>query len=193
VGTYFVTGRLALENTSGAIVTQDDLIEMVSRGHEIGCHTYSHQSVMGRNANDLANDLDLNATRLREAANLEGLFTFAYPYGQVSWTAKRVCGARFAACRGVREGMNYRFVDLSELRASRIFHPTYSPRHISELVKKCKRRGAWLIFYTHDVTERPSEWGCTPQEFTSVVQEVVNAGIEILSIKAAVGKSMFRT
>ena len=32
-----------------------------------------------------------------------------------------------------------------------------------------RARNGWIIFYTHDVAEQPSEWGCTPAQLEAVV------------------------
>ena len=37
------------------------------------------------------------------------------------------------------------------------------------------RRRAWLILYTHDVTEQPSPWGCTPQSLERLAEAAARA------------------
>jgi hypothetical protein len=37
------------------------------------------------------------------------------------------------------------------------------------LIDRACKIGGWLIFYTHDVTETPSRFGCTPRQWESVV------------------------
>jgi hypothetical protein len=37
----------------------------------------------------------------------------------------------------------------------------------------------WLIFATHDVAAAPSDYGCTPQFFSTVVQLAVESGARV--------------
>jgi peptidoglycan/xylan/chitin deacetylase (PgdA/CDA1 family) len=190
-GTYFVSASLLSENRSDSS-RLEELRALLAGGHEIGCHTYRHRSVVGQSRQELQADVLRNARELARIAGVEGLFTCSYPFGEVTYRAKRFCAAHFAATRGIRAGLNHRLLDLSELRAVRIYHRTFSLPYFQNLVARCRRESAWLIFYTHDVAEDPSPWGCTPDEFESVVRMVVNEGIPILTMKAAIGRIMFR-
>ena len=191
-GTYYVAGSIAREPDEKQMVRLEDLQSLLARGHELGCHTYSHRSVVGRSWQDLEEDVALNARTLLEASGGHSLTSFSYPLGEVSFRAKRLCAARFAAARGVRPGLNHRIIDLSELRAISIYHHGFSLARLQQLVETCKRESAWLIFYTHDVCANPSRWGCTEEEFAAVLDAVVKSGIEIMTVRAAVGRMMFR-
>lgn len=191
-GTYYVAGSIAKEPREKQMVRLEDLQSLLARGHELGCHTYSHRSVVGRSVQDLDDDIALNATTLFEACGVQALPSFSYPLGEVSFAAKRLCAGRFAAARGVRPGLNHRIIDLSELRAISIYHRNYSLTRLQQLIDVCKRQSAWLIFYTHDVRANPSTWGCTEEEFAAVLDAVVKSGIEIMTVRAAVGRMMFR-
>jgi hypothetical protein len=48
-----------------------------------------------------------------------------------------------------------------------------------------------VIFFTHDVSDEPSPYGCRPGELAGVLQAVIDRGIEILPIKNAAGKMRF--
>jgi peptidoglycan/xylan/chitin deacetylase (PgdA/CDA1 family) len=191
-GTYYVSGSIAKEPDSNEMLRLADLQPLLARGHEVGCHTYSHTSVVGRSTQDLEADLDENARTIAAACGVESLTSFSYPLGEVSFRAKRLCAGKFAAARGIRSGLNHRFIDLSELRAVSIYSNTYSLQRFRDLVDAAKRQSAWLIFYTHDVCANPSRWGCTEQEFAAVLNAVVESGIEIMTVRAAVGRMMFR-
>jgi peptidoglycan/xylan/chitin deacetylase (PgdA/CDA1 family) len=45
-----------------------------------------------------------------------------------------------------------------------------------------KRRTAWLILYTHDVADRPSEWGCTPAVLERLIDKSIAAGFEVVTV-----------
>lgn len=191
-GTYYIAGSIAQEPDNKQMVRLQDLQSLLARGHELGCHTYSHRSVVGRSTRDLEEEIDLNARTLTQASGAHALTSFSYPLGEISFRAKRLFARRFAAARGVRPGLNHRVIDLSELRAISIYHYDYSLPRLKQLIDTCKRESAWLIFYTHDVRANPSRWGCTEEEFAAVVDAVVKSGIEIMTVRAAVGRMMFR-
>lgn len=193
-GTFFVTGSWLDDGSEHRrhMLSIGDLRNLVASGHELGCHTYTHQSLLGLSRTSLSDDLDRNRELLLRASGAESLATFSYPFGEASWMAKRVIAARFAAARGVRPGINGRFVDLSQLRATPITDAGFSPDHLRALIRKSVRNRGWLIFYTHGVTEAASPWGCTIEQFSFVLDLVVKSGTEILPMRSAVGRIMHR-
>ena len=42
-----------------------------------------------------------------------------------------------------------------------------------------------MIFYTHDISENPSPFGCKPSQFERVVRSAVQAGAKILTVGSA--------
>lgn len=191
-GTYFVSSSMLDVDGSHGMLRPEDLNSLVARGHEIGCHTFSHNSVSGQNRRDLLIEFERNEQNLAKLCGVERLVSFSYPFGEVSFLAKSVVSEHFAVGRGIREGLNHSLLDLAELRACRIFHEGYSQERVQTLIGECKRKSAWLVFYTHDVADRPSRWGCTPAELGEVVGAVRDAGIEIQTMRGAVGRLMFR-
>src|SRR5262249_6519676 len=94
---------------------------------------------------------------------------FAYPFGAVSRHAKRVLGPLFSSCRGIEAGLNAENADFNELKANRIYAKTFDLASTTKLVDQCCSSGSWLIFYTHDISETPSAYGCTPGQFEAIV------------------------
>ena len=47
---------------------------------------------------------------------------------------------------------------------------------------QAERRKAWLILYTHDVTDSPSDFGCTPQALERLADEAMKRGFEIVTV-----------
>ncbi len=108
--------------------------------------------------------------------------SIAFPYGSTSLDAKRAAAARFATCRGIREGIARGRCDLALLPANRLYS-TSVPRHaVDRTLAALRARGGWLIFYTHDVTASPSEWGCTPAYLAGVVAAVRQAGLAVRTV-----------
>ena len=193
-GTFFVTGSWLDDGSESRrhMLSSGDLRELVESGHELGCHTYAHQSLLGLSRKSLRADLDRNRELLLRASGAESLATFSYPFGEASWLAKQVIAGRFAAARGVRPGVNGRVVDLSQLRAIPIMDKEFSSDGLRSLICKTVRNRGWLIFYTHGVTEAAPPWGCSIAQFSVVLDLVAEAGVEILPMRSAVGRIMHR-
>ena len=75
----------------------------LARGHEIGCHTYSHRAVSTLSRRELAGDIDRNRAALDAiCTGQRASRNFAFPYGDVSFGAKRYLERRFDSCRSGR-------------------------------------------------------------------------------------------
>jgi hypothetical protein len=46
----------------------------------------------------------------------------------------------------------------------------------------------WLIFATHDVSDNPSAYGCTPDYFQKVVAHAARSGATVLTVAKAFEK-----
>ena len=155
-GTFYLTGSYC-----GRVVDNvpqygaEDLAVLAQAGHEIGCHTFSHPRVSALSAAALNREIKLNAAFL--ARHLPGLQlrTFAYPFGDVSFTATMRLQSKFVCCRSSEPGFNSGTADLGRLRSVRLYDRLVSPEDVSNIVEQAVTRTAWLIFYTHDVTRIP--------------------------------------
>jgi peptidoglycan/xylan/chitin deacetylase (PgdA/CDA1 family) len=194
VGTFFVAGA-TLDQASGKyaqMLGSRDLEALVRRGHELGCHSYSHRSLRSSPIEEIRADFDRNREVLLGASGAESLTSFAYPFGEANWTAKAEVAKRFAAARGVRPGINGRILDLAQLRAVGIHADEFSEGRVQALIQRTLKTRGWLIFYTHEVEASPSSIGCTEQQFERTLDMVVASQIEVLSMRSAVGRIMHR-
>jgi peptidoglycan/xylan/chitin deacetylase (PgdA/CDA1 family) len=186
-GTFYVAGSLVgtTSDIYGAYCTRDDLTALHSRGHEIGCHTYGHTHVSTLSARGLIAELDRNVACIEPALGGQAMRSFAYPFGDMSPLRKLQAQTRFATCRGNVAGINAGKIDLGDLRAERIYEQTIDHDRVAALLKSITASPAWLVFYTHDVAERPSPYGCTPVTFERVVKQVKAAGATVLTVRDA--------
>jgi peptidoglycan/xylan/chitin deacetylase (PgdA/CDA1 family) len=169
-----------------------DLRALVERGHELGCHTYSHKTLRSMPIPELRADLDRNREVLLGESGVESLISFAYPFGEASWTTKREIAKRFAAARGVRPGINGQILDLAQLLAVHIYAEDFSTERIQALISRTVKTRGWLIFYTHEVELAPPKEGCTEQQFAAVLDMVIGSHIEVLPMRSAIGRMMHR-
>jgi peptidoglycan/xylan/chitin deacetylase (PgdA/CDA1 family) len=169
-GTYYTACSLAgRSDDPWPLFDADDLHEAHERGHEIGCHTNTHLDCAAANSRLLRAEIRANAKSLAPIVGQYGLASFAYPFGRTSKVARRLLSNRFASCRGIQPGINAGVPDYAELRANKIYMSLFDKEKIKELIERNRSVGGWLIFYTHDVSDLPSPYGCTEAQLECVV------------------------
>jgi peptidoglycan/xylan/chitin deacetylase (PgdA/CDA1 family) len=187
-GTYYVSAGLAGQTGEmGAMFEAADAREAHHAGHEIACHTFSHLNCARAAKGEILAQLRDNAAAL--SAMLDGFAprNFAFPYGAVSAAAMRAVGPRFASCRGIADGINHASSDLAQLSANKIYASIFDETRLRALIDRNRSLGGWLIFYTHDVDEAPSRYGCTPEQLERVVGYAAERS-EILPVRDAVAR-----
>ena len=188
--TYYVAMGLQDTNSGmGRLFARNDLFKLLEAGHEIGCHTYSHMKCTQASAQELLEDIWRNEETISKELKIQDcLENFSYPNGEVTLQAKEILGRRFTTCRGVYRGINTSVVDLALLKANPLYSATFSLGHVASLIEETSLRKGWLIFYTHDVQDNPSKWGCTPEYLDTVCQYAVESECQVLPIKEALNE-----
>jgi peptidoglycan/xylan/chitin deacetylase (PgdA/CDA1 family) len=190
-GTYFVAGSRMGRYIDGLDhFVQQDLVDLVESGHEIGSHTYSHTPLSSARPIQVRNDLERNRDFVQQIVGDYTMSSFAYPQGEVSVSSKDLLRAYFPICRGIWFGMNKRNIDFMNLKAVPLT-PSLDHAKVLTLIDDAKASNGWLIFVTHDVSDHPSPRGCRPTELARIVTSVLERNIEILPIKNAAGRTRF--
>lgn len=169
-GTYYAAmGFAGGENHLGPMFAVDDLRAAHARGHEIACHTYSHRDCMRATPAAIVAEVERNGAALRETLGGAVPVNFAYPFGGISQTAKSAAHTWFDSCRGTGRGLNCGTVDLADLLSTSIYNRDFDRDRLCQLIDDAQAVGGWLIFFTHDVAESPSNFGCTPAQLNAIV------------------------
>jgi peptidoglycan/xylan/chitin deacetylase (PgdA/CDA1 family) len=185
-GTYYTAGGACGTTDSGLrYYDAEDLQALHAGGHEVGCHTFSHQRSFQVSSPDLHADFDRNTAFVRELLGEVTLESFAFPYGAVSPRTKRLAGARFPSSRGIRAGVNAGQIELAQLKAVPLEARDWSARQVEGLVESARRQNGWIVFFTHDISDDPSPYGATPAMLEHALESVQAAGIEILPVREA--------
>jgi hypothetical protein len=95
------------------------------------------------------------------------------------------------SCRGNFGGVNGPVVDLNLLRANSLYGDIGEFGAVTRLLSESEA-GGWLIFYTHDVRERPSPFGCTPALLEQAVAQALNKGFTIAPVAAVIAAQQRR-
>jgi len=185
-GTYYAAfGLLGGESEGLAMMTTEDIMAVIANGHELGCHTFSHVSCRYLNRQQLMRELDNNLAAFADLTGRPAWISFSYPFGDITLTAKKLAGARFITCRGTLNGLNYGTIDLAALRSECLSSRRNPVERNLEQIEEAVRRRGWLHFFTHDVSEIPSLYGCTPEHLDVVVQAAVAAGCDVVTVGEA--------
>lgn len=191
-GTFYISlGLCGKETSVGKIVSKEQIALLIEKGHEIGCHTYSHVDAWVEPHCKFAESIDLNLKTLKSFFPHLNVTSFAYPKGSATPITKKMVGERFCTGRGIYSGINKNKTDFNLLYAcelycnsveSEMFH-----RYI-QLIDLCVKENGWLIFLTHDVREKPGQFGCTPEVLNSLITYCINKGIAIKPVSEIVSK-----
>lgn len=181
-GTYYVA--MSLMNTTNKLGEQfrrEDLGSLATSGHEIANHTFSHVSARAVDCDVFRQDVEKGNEEIRNAIGVSS-GNFAYPYGAVTLAVKRQLGPQLKTCRGTCPGINGPDIDLNLLRANALYGRLDRIESAKRLIIQCQAARSWLIFYTHDVSDIPSHYGCTPELLEAACSFAADRGVRLLSI-----------
>lgn len=184
-GTFYIAGGLCgTADADRRLISAADCIDLHRRGHEIGCHTFSHPVIQWLGADAFAAELDRNRDFFARLIPELVLENFCYPYGIASFARKLQAQARFDSCRSARAGVNAGIVDLGMLKGTPIDH-TVDADAITAAIDETVRRNGWLVLFTHDVAPEPTWIGCTPDLLDAAVATALERGCEVVTVREA--------
>jgi peptidoglycan/xylan/chitin deacetylase (PgdA/CDA1 family) len=177
---YFAAGLAGRDGPMGRFATGEDARRLYQAGHEIACHTYSHLDCGQSSRATTLQDVDRNAESLAAWGAGEPV-SFAYPYGDVASPAKTALSGRFKTLRALHHGLITDGADLNQAPAVGI-EGEAGEAVAGAWLDKAKTRKAWLILYTHDVAEQPSQWGCTTAALERLIDRAVADGFDVVTV-----------
>ena len=187
--TYYVSmGLMGTDNHLGEQFHRADLRSLIERGHEVASHTFSHLSAQRTDFLAFTQDVERCEEAIRESVAVGPSNNFAYPYGEVTLSAKRQLGPRMRSCRGTCSGFNGPEVDLNLLRANSLYGDIDQAAAATQLILENENRRTWLIFYSHDVASQPSRFGCTPALLEAVVSFAAERRARIMTVADVVAE-----
>ena len=188
-GTFYIAGGLAGQvEEERTLISPEGCRDLAARGHELGCHTFSHKAVRSYSAASFATDLDRNAAYLGQVADNPHPQNFAFPYNAAWPAARRELRRRFRTCRAGGGGINRGPTDPAMLRGVGIEQPEDKARGLTRVIDEVAKEPGWLIFYGHDIAARPTPHGCTPETFELLVRHAVESGCEVLTVARALDR-----
>ena len=185
-GTYYVCGGLTGAKEQGIPChSRADLEALARDGHELGVHTFRHLSVPSLSKTEFDHEAHESDAFIRSIVAGAQVASFAYPFGRCNLRSKRWAAKRYATARGISPGFNEGWTDLAQLKAVPLYSGRIDEAGVRAMVKQAIARKAWLIFYTHDVSDSPSPYGCTAALLETAVHHATVLGACILPVKSA--------
>ncbi len=184
---YVAAGLKGIENHHGDSFREVDLTHIREFGHEIAGHTYSHIDCAQSTSEQVLAEIDRNNAALKAMGVTNPIEHFAWPYGTTKAVHKSALAKHFKSMRGVMPGVHHNKADLNLLKATPLFSGTEFDNAL-EMLRGLTKRPGWLIFFTHDVRNKPSKWGLTPVEFRNIIDAVKQSGAQVLSVGSAIKK-----
>lgn len=182
--TFFVSlGLLGSETEVGSIGSRDDLLHAMEEGDELGCHTFDHWDTWQTTPEKFMESVVRNKQALDRIFPGKCFKTFAYPISEPRPAVKCRLEKYFICCRGGGQVPNVGMADLNLLKAFFLDRRNKIDIHlVRKLIDYNTSCRGWLIFATHDVTESPSPYGCTPKLFGEVVEYAARSGALLLPV-----------
>lgn len=185
-GTYFTAGGFCGRTVDGLdYFDRGDLLQADAEGHELACHTFGHLRLPAERREIVLEDLEHNTDFLRQIVPRQPLTSFAYPYGDLDLGTKGLIAARYPVCRGIWPGLNVGKMDFAQLKAVPLEARSMDRLDVDSWLDRAVAAKAWLIFFTHDVSDAPSPYGCAKSAFASVIEKVAARRIKVLPINRA--------
>ena len=185
LGTFYTcAGMAGQSNHHGPLFDVADLIKLDAAGHEIAGHTYSHVDCLNVSEPDLATEISKNREALAEMGVRQSIDNFAFPFGQNSAGLKARLEREFDSLRGITDGVHLGSADLNELKSCGFY--TQTADRVLKRVEDLKNNPGWLTVFTHDIQENPTQWGCTKEQFISLLDVAEKIGARVMTVRDAV-------
>lgn len=186
-GTFYIAGGLQ-DKMQGEMrmFSPADVQYLARAGHEVACHSFSHRKMSKLSREILERDLARNKAYLDSLAPQEGKCrNFAYPYNAPKWRARNLLADRFSSCRGAGNQINRGRINRDFLYGVEIGGADAKFSTLSSYIEDVARNPGWLIFFTHDVDDNPSPYGCTRDLFEKLVAYAAEKSCRILPVRNA--------
>ena len=187
-GTFYISLSLMNDVDPTTRFTPQHIKSAIAQHSEIGCHTFGHTELYTVSFEKGMTDIIQNQEAMEGIVPGLTLENFSYPFGSQTRPIKKFISGRFRSARGIEEGINLEKTDLYNLKTVKLYEQRYSLDYIFKKITETIESRGWLIFYTHDVQENPTEWGCSPEYFEAVVKKCSELNIKVLTVKEALNQ-----
>ena len=185
ISTSLIGKRTELYEIAGA----EALADLSRRNHELGLHFHDHVRADQLDDQDLQHQIQSNRDALRTVCPGAAGANFAYPFGYATFGAKRSLRRTTSSCRSITPGVQSGWFDPHHLRCVELTEARLEMKRFIALLDETSRVNGWLIFLTHDITDRPTEFGCRPAFFRRALEEIAARRMDMVTVETALQRS----
>lgn len=183
-GTYYASfGLMGQQKSTGEMFQREDLQELIRQGHELACHTFDHCDSWKTRPVDFEASILKNRRAAEQHVPTVSLKSFSYPITWPRPASKRRIASLFECARGGGQTFNVGVVDLNYLKGFFIEQSRDDLDAIKHVIDDNVQAIGWLIFATHEVSDTPTRFGCTPALFERIVDYAEKSGARVLSVR----------
>jgi peptidoglycan/xylan/chitin deacetylase (PgdA/CDA1 family) len=187
--TYYLAGAFRCENIDGAPYFRDeDVAHLVEAGHELGCHSFDHRSVLDVTLRAYLKSVQRNAEFVASLLPGYHLRTHAFPYGHVRVANRVALRRRFEILRGIKEPHRLDRFDSTHVDAGGLEMRREGSIDWPRLIAETARTRGWLVLFTHGVTDNPTPYDTTPLALRRILSRAKSEGLDILSVGTALDR-----
>jgi peptidoglycan/xylan/chitin deacetylase (PgdA/CDA1 family) len=182
-GTFFASfGLVDSTDDTSKMFSLEDVHHIMEQKHELGCHTYDHYNAWDTSCSEFEASILRNREALKKFFPDSSFKTLAYPISCPRPEIKRRMMNYFECCRAGGQTFNVGSIDLGFVKACFLEKTRNNFDFVARLIELNNQRKGWLVFATHDISQRPTDFGCTPTLFKRVVRYAAKSGARILPV-----------
>ena len=152
---------------------------------EVSCHSFSHNDIKSCSNEEFIVDCKRNRDFLGNELNLRTKTGFSFPRGRWNLTLLYKLSRQYKYLRTTRKFVLTYFCFRYFLPGI----PCYSQQLTylyKTLDKYSSRKNIWLVLYTHDICESPSDFGMTPEECNKLIRKLHDMGFSFVTLEEMV-------
>lgn len=183
-GTFYLSLELlgAFSDVGLPIADKSDIEKIISDGHDLGDHTYNHFNAFKVTNTDYEIAIKKNREKFQELFSIDNFNSFAYPFGYLKPATKKIVRCYYRFARGIEDGINVGITDLILLKAVHVKGGIENIEYYKNLISINKEKKGWLIFFTHEVENSPTPFGCNEELLSRIIELSLESGSEIMNI-----------
>ncbi len=177
--TYYINPGLL--NTP-EVMTEDDIRQLISQGHQIGSHTNTHIDITSYEPDYVRSEM-IKSNDFLHSLGIQQI-DFASPYGKYDYNVMDQVMALHTSHRGTEKGINTKHnLDKSTLKGLFIRKDT-TDAELREYVSRTKETNGWLILIYHKIEASDSKFDVDRETFQRHMQIVKESNIPVKTVRS---------
>jgi peptidoglycan/xylan/chitin deacetylase (PgdA/CDA1 family) len=180
-GSFYIITHETGDDGFPGFMTHAQIIDLASRGHEIGAHTRTHPDLTTLTASQQQGEICGSRQDL-QSWGISPIDSFAYPFGAYDASTDSVvksCGLSSAATSN--GGYVTQASDPFQLERQSIQNST-TIAQVKQWVDSAAANHVWLIMEFHGIETSGDQYSMTPTLFNQVVDYVKQKGIPVVTV-----------